>query len=1024
MKRITLFACLVLVLTFSMNAFAEDEEFIRHANIGDTGMLIGGSQAMAKAGRDTAFLVAGPDLSPAVDGTFQDAGGAPNWHGWTILDWTVPDLADETWHVSDYFVISCAYSAYCGDETIPSCGAGDPDGGYDNSWSKLLKWGATITDNSLTTNISVNFQFDVDSEGGYDWGIVSRELENEEREDIWQLSGDSTGTITVPVTYAAGEYFGDLANEVGVWFIGESDAGWADGDCDFPTTGIWRIDDVTITADNGGGTTGLVTFEDQTLGPFERKFLGAVGNFAQILSGLGDPDLCIANGSPQVTFIDDGIVQPATGGSFATADNRKYAMGYVSNYTGGLTFSEQRYLRNSVVSPPIPWQNTNHDGCRLGYSYMSDAFFAAGEAGVYMEWWFRSTDGTVEDLEDATWLHSPFTYLGGPWYGRQFWEVTDYLVQGRTYIQFAVGAREPSWGPGGHNGSPSPYFDNARIETYPFLGPAVTGQNWAMAHDAFPEIGIIDTGNLGRNSIRFDMAANISAPSHEWYQNGDSIAVDVVAVRLGAGLTARPDFHYKLQRNPLFDPYRTAGLPDSGVVVMDTTFNPAGSAIADRFNVDLPDTGFLFPGDVLHYYFSAEDAIGGVGGSAPYTTTLPADIDGFGTFDDPMAYNNSYVVRGLPSVIEDIANPGEYICPPVVFWDDAESETRNTKNEWYFAFANLGLIQGEDYDTYYAKAPSSSVGTGIARRATTNQLGWYSELLYSTGYLTTTTLCNGDWTNAGSDDITRMENWLDLGEKDVFFTGNGMAYDMANAGASAMSFLNNRMGLTFNAQTHRDLLGGQLAPRVIEVAGNPVLATASSWIAFGGCPQLWDFDLVTPSGSIRLAEFANVSGVSGGYPYSPLTLMIQGNGSRVITLTSDLAYVETDPNEGAKADATLSARTRLLKDVLNYFGVADNPGQATDVPVAGRFALRNAPNPFNPVTKISYTIKAPGHLTLKIFNVRGALVKTLINDHVEADGYIEWDGTNGQGSKVSSGVYFYQAQMGGDVQVSKMALVK
>ena len=100
------------------------------------------------------------------------------------------------------------------------------------------------------------------------------------------------------------------------------------------------------------------------------------------------------------------------------------------------------------------------------------------------------------------------------------------------------------------------------------------------------------------------------------------------------------------------------------------------------------------------------------------------------------------------------------------------------------------------------------------------------------------------------------------------------------------------------------------------------------------------------------------------------------------------------------------------------------PGQATNVPVAGRFALQNAPNPFNPVTKISYTIKSPGHLTLKIFNVRGELVKTLINGHVQADGYIEWDGTNGQGGKVSSGVYFYQAQMGGDVQVSKMALVK
>ncbi|MCP4571695.1 MAG: T9SS type A sorting domain-containing protein, partial [bacterium] len=366
-----------------------------------------------------------------------------------------------------------------------------------------------------------------------------------------------------------------------------------------------------------------------------------------------------------------------------------------------------------------------------------------------------------------------------------------------------------------------------------------------------------------------------------------------------------------------------------------------------------------------------------------------------------------------------------YICPPVLFWDDAESETRGTDEEWDGAFENLGLILGVHYDKYYAMAPTSSIGSGLGRRASTNQLGWYNELLYSTGSMTTTTICNGDWDDGGSDDITRLENWLDLGDKDMFLTGNGLAFDLNGSGASTVAFLTNRMGLTFNAQTHRDLLGGQLAPRVLAVAGNPVLSTIDSWIAFGGCPQLFDFDLVTPSGSTRLAEFANASGTPGGYPYSALTLNSLGSGSRVVTLTSDLAYVETDANEGAKANATQSARVRILKDVLGYFGVSDNIGLASGVtPFAGKFALENAPNPFNPITEISYTIKAPGHMTLKIFNVRGELVKTLINGHVEADGVVEWDGTNGQGGKVSSGVYFYQAKMEGDVQVSKMALVK
>ena len=94
-------------------------------------------------------------------------------------------------------------------------------------------------------------------------------------------------------------------------------------------------------------------------------------------------------------------------------------------------------------------------------------------------------------------------------------------------------------------------------------------------------IGIVDTVNLGRNSIRFDQAQNISPPDHEHYYNGDSLTIDVVAVRTGAALTGRPLMHYKLQRNTLFDPYRTAGLPDSGVIGVGTDLVLQGGLAGD-----------------------------------------------------------------------------------------------------------------------------------------------------------------------------------------------------------------------------------------------------------------------------------------------------------------------------------------------------------------------------------------------------------------------------------------------------------
>jgi hypothetical protein len=115
----------------------------------------------------------------------------------------------------------------------------------------------------------------------------------------------------------------------------------------------------------------------------------------------------------------------------------------------------------------------------------------------------------------------------------------------------------------------------------------------------------------------------------------------------------------------------------------------------------------------------------------------------------------------------------------------------------------------------------------------------------------------------------------------------------------------------------------------------------------------------------------------------------------------------------------------MMRDVLAYFQLPFNPDAVTGTPELQKFAARNYPNPFNPRTKIFYTMPKAGHLTLKVYNVRGELVKTLINGQVKAgEDFVTWDGTNNQGSNVSSGVYFYEARSGSDVVVNKMALVK
>ena len=81
---------------------------------------------------------------------------------------------------------------------------------------------------------------------------------------------------------------------------------------------------------------------------------------------------------------------------------------------------------------------------------------------------------------------------------------------------------------------------------------------------------------------------------------------------------------------------------------------------------------------------------------------------------------------------------------------------------------------------------------------------------------------------------------------------------------------------------------------------------------------------------------------------------------------------------------------------------------------------------FNPSTMIKYSMPKAGHLTINSYNVRGQLIKALIDGKrpAGADQSIIWDGTDNLGQTVSSGIYFYEARTGGEVKVQKMALVK
>ena len=112
-----------------------------------------------------------------------------------------------------------------------------------------------------------------------------------------------------------------------------------------------------------------------------------------------------------------------------------------------------------------------------------------------------------------------------------------------------------------------------------------------------------------------------------------------------------------------------------------------------------------------------------------------------------------------------------------------------------------------------------------------------------------------------------------------------------------------------------------------------------------------------------------------------------------------------------------------LLDAVSVFDDANVSVQTkNEYSIGGIF---NYPNPFNPITKLRYTIPKNGLVSIIIYDMLGRQVKTLVNQTQNA-GYasVIWDATNDYGKPVSAGIYLYQIQTGEYIQTKKMVLLK
>ncbi len=443
--------------------------------------------------------------------------------------------------------------------------------------------------------------------------------------------------------------------------------------------------------------------------------------------------------------------------------------------------------------------------------------------------------------------------------------------------------------------------------------------------------------------------------------------------------------------------------------------------IADQWCVDLNDS-LLTRGYMIEYYFSAMDVAmdvstlpeGGVGGFAgaglTYGPERYFEFTCLPTGNSPTLYVDDFDGRGSPEGIVQIYFDATF---------DAVMSPTNLP------------------DRYDVNSPSSMVGNGLASRAKLSHLLYddtehtgYSGMIWDSGDLDIGTI--GDGSHEKADDCTLLNNWLNQSDHSagLLVCGDNIAYDLSqNLGSpQALALLNTWCGVNYLANSYLVLTGGYGGGGVV----NPLVTGAEGGIfwnggvpyqfyLYGGCPLLSAFDVLEPMNN---GADALLYPEHEGMTYAAGIQCANTNAEEAPVRTLWLGFSWMAIRDAVRREPII--RNLVFVKAMSWlnFGLPNQNITGGETPGAYRLA-QNYPNPFNPVTTIKFDIREKGLVTLRIYNVAGQLVRTLVNGELDAGSYAEdWNGLNDEGAKVASGVYFYRLEAGVFESVKKMVLLR
>ena len=230
---------------------------------------------------------------------------------------------------------------------------------------------------------------------------------------------------------------------------------------------------------------------------------------------------------------------------------------------------------------------------------------------------------------------------------------------------------------------------------------------------------------------------------------------------------------------------------------------------------------------------------------------------------------------------------------------------------------------------------------------------------------------------------------------------------------------------------------------IADNAGNGLLADFTEILRF----EVEDVSIyaksdVNQDGTVNIQDLVIVANAIGHPGAADGELNADINADGVVDIL-DLVQVANDIGDGsAAAPAIYSPTAEQVQSWLAQVTAADDgsPDFRRAIRVLENLLrtvlpettvlLANYPNPFNPETWIPYQLASASDVRIIIYDTKGAIVRTLDLGH-QAPGYYThrnraayWDGRNGLGENVASGVYFYQLQAGSVSNLRKMVILK